>query len=583
MNGLIQIVINKGRLMLNFALLSTTTIDYIYSLFTMLGGIAIFMYGMKIMSDNIERLAGDKMQRMMGKVSENNIIGVGIGFGVTAIIQSSTAVTVMLVGFVNVGIISLMQATAIILGSNIGTTITMQIISLEGIKWLDMTAFAAIIAFVGFLLIMTNKKDALTRLGRILLGFGMIFIGLDMLSSASLIFEQPLGKFFTVFNNPILLVLFGTVFTGLVQSSAASTILIGEFVGLGAISFDAAMYVIMGMNIGTCFTAMISSVGTSVNAKRTAWIHLLVNVIPTVVMFILFYFIKDISREFIYSISMNTAMHQIANFHLLFNIFSALMLLPFIRPLGKLAKLIVPDKDEKVSDSFKLKFLDERVLKTPPFAVAQALKEVNRMAAVAKQNLDEAMKALLSKEYSLEANVKKREEEINYLNKAITRYLVQISNLDISYQDEKIIGSLFNVVTDIERIGDHADNIMKYALKMRDHNILFSEDANFDLISVADILNKLYDSTMLVFNKRQLSAMDDVNMYEEQTDKFKRNMTNAHVERLNNGECTAECGAIYLSLASNLERVADHFTNIAESVLTYVKQPSNKVIVKAVK
>lgn len=564
-------------------LLNITALDYIYKLFNMLGGIALFMYGMKLMSDNLERLAGKKMQQMMGRVSNNNLAGVGIGFGVTAIIQSSTAVTVMLVGFVNIGIISLMQATAIIIGSNIGTTLTMFLVSLK--EFLNMTSIAALIAFAGFILIIGSSKDNLKRIGGILLGFGMIFVGLDFMSEASMIFEEPLKGFFATFqNSPILLVLFGTMFTAIVQSSSASTVMMGTFVAMGVVSFESAMYAIMGMNIGTCFTAMFSSVGTSVNAKRAAWIHLLVNVIPTVVAYVLMLLFKNQIIQFLETVSFTSAAQggadflKIANFHFFFNVFSALLLFPFIRPLGKIATLIVPGK-EKASDGFMLKHLDERVLKTPAIAVSQAVKEVARMAALAKENLDVSVAALIGRDVSRAEEVKVREEEINFLNKAITRYLVQISNLEISFNDEKIIGSLFNVVTDIERVGDHADNIMRYSQKMLESNIEFSEEADADLKKVIIVLNQLYESTMLVFCKRQIRYIDDVNAYEEQVDAFKRDMTNSHIARLNRGECSAESGAIYLSLASNLERVADHFTNIAESVLTYTK-PATVTAVK---
>jgi len=384
-------------------------------------------------------------------------------------------------------------------------------------------------------------------------------------------FKEPLSVFFTAIDNPFLLIIFGVIFTSIIQSSSASTIIIADLAATGAVSLESAMFAILGMNIGTCVTALLASIGTNVNAKRTAIIHLSFNVIGTIVVAAIFFLIgfNNISA-FLMTISGTEIMRQIANFHTLFNLFTTLLLLPFITALVKLSKLVVPGK-EKAMEDMHLYFLDERVLKTPPIAVAQMNKEVSNMAALAKKNLDMALSALINSDISKETEIAKREEEINYLNKAITGFLVKISSLDISFEDEKIIGSYFNVVTDVERIGDHADNVLKFAQKMAEENIAFSDEANNELKKFKIILDNLYENTMLVFNNRQLSYMTQVNKFEDDADQAKRDLSNAHIARLNKGECTAESGAIYLSLASNFERVADHLTNIAESVLTYTK------------
>ena len=548
--------------------------DIIYSLFNLLGGLAVFMYGMKVMSDNLERVAGRKIKAMMSKVSGNKLVGVGIGTAVTAIIQSSAATTVMIVGFVNIGIITLMQAVPVIIGANIGTTVTLQITSLKNI--FNITAIAGFFAAAGLFMNMFSRKNAIKRSGAILIGLGMIFIGLDFMSSSMGIFKEPLAHFFAVINNPILLMLFGMIFTAVIQSSSATTVIVAGFAAAGSMSLEAAVYSVLGMNIGTCVTALFSSIGTNINARRAAVIHLLFNVLGAIMVAAAFALIGFGAVEAaLRAVSGLDIMRQIANFHTLFNVFTTILLLPLSGVLVKLSQLIVKGSEKK-TESFRMYYFDERVLKTPPVAVSQLKDELLNMLSLAKRNLDLSIEALSTLNLDHDGEVMRREDEINFLNNAITNYLVQLSSLDLSYEDEKIVGSFFNAVTDIERIGDHAENVQKFVRKMNDEKIEFSDEAKQEIRDYADILNKMFEYVVKVFHDRQIELIPQVNKFEEFADSFKHQMTRAHIERLNNGTCTAESGAIYLSLASNFERVADHLLNISESVLTYVKKPDLK-------
>lgn len=548
--------------------------EVIYSIFNLLGGLAIFMFGMKLMGDNLERVAGRNMKSLLSKVSNNRLSGVGIGVGVTSIIQSSSATTVMLVGFVNIGLMSLYQAAAVIMGANIGTTVTLQITSLKDV--FNVTAIAGFFAAVGLFMNMFGKKNTIKRTGVILIGLGMIFIGLQLMSASMTEFREPLAIFFATIDSPILLIVFGMVFTAIIQSSSAATVIVAGLAATGAIGLEPALYAVLGMNIGTCITALLSSIGTNINAKRTAVIHLMFNVFGSVIIILLFYIINfGAIQSFLITISGGEVMRQIANFHTIFNLLTTLMLLPFLNVIVKLSMLIVKGSD-KVSEEFHLYYIDERVLKTPPIAVSQMKKELVNMLAIAKKNMDDATNSLIDVNLDKNSKILKNEEEINYLNKAITGYLVKIAGLDISFEDDMIIGSYFNVVTDIERIGDHADNIQKFTRKMYDEHIVFSDDAKDELRNFIRILDELYVYTLKVFADRDIKYMAQVNMFEEQSDNAKKEMSKAHIQRLNSGCCSAESGAIYLSLATNFERVADHLTNIAESVLTYTKQTDAK-------
>ena len=554
-------------------------LDGIFKIFSMLGGLAIFMYGMKIMGDSLEALAGSKMKSMFARVSDNKLKGVGIGMGVTAVIQSSSATTVMLVGFVNIGFLSLKQSAAIIMGSNIGTTITAQLSSLSSIGGaFDITAIMSLLAIVGLVLFMFIKSDSSNHLGLILLGLGMLFIGLDLMSGSMKSFAlNPDGSpstfanfMLSSFSNPLICILAGMLFTAIIQSSSAATGILLVFASANIMTFETAMFMILGTNIGTCVTAMLSSIGTSTNAKRTAVIHLLFNVIGTAIVTIPLLFIGDKAANFFTRISGGNIERAIANFHTVFNILVTLILLPFTNQLVQLATLIVPKRENSNSSKPKrLFYLDERILATPSLAVAQTISEVKNMADMANANLQKSLKALLTGDLDEVAEMQKAEETIDYLNIEITNYLIKFRGLDISIKDQNMIGSLYHVVTDIERIGDHAENIWKNAARMQKNDIQFSEIAQTELKNVQVILQEMYEETVSAFVYRDRSVLSKLAVNETLVDNAKRQMKIDHIERLNNGECSAEAGAIYLSIASQLERVGDHLANMAYSILSY--------------
>ncbi len=554
-------------------------LDGIFKIFSMLGGLAIFMYGMKIMGDSLEALAGSKMKSMFARVSDNKLKGVGIGMGVTAVIQSSSATTVMLVGFVNIGFLSLKQSAAIIMGSNIGTTITAQLSSLSSIGGVfDITAIMSLLAIVGLVLFMFIKSDSSNHLGLILLGLGMLFIGLDLMSGSMKSFAlNPDGSpstfanfMLSSFSNPLICILAGMLFTAIIQSSSAATGILLVFASANIMTFETAMFMILGTNIGTCVTAMLSSIGTSTNAKRTAVIHLLFNVIGTAIVTIPLLFIGDKAANFFTRISGGNIERAIANFHTVFNILVTLILLPFTNQLVQLATLIVPKRENSNSSKPKrLFYLDERILATPSLAVAQTISEVKNMADMANTNLQKSLKALLTGDLDEVAEMQKAEETIDYLNIEITNYLIKFRGLDISIKDQNMIGSLYHVVTDIERIGDHAENIWKNAARMQKNDIQFSEIAQTELKNVQVILQEMYEETVSAFVYRDRSVLSKLAVNETLVDNAKRQMKIDHIERLNNSECSAEAGAIYLSIASQLERVGDHLANMAYSILSY--------------
>lgn len=552
-------------------------LNNIYSVFTMLGGLAVFMYGMKIMGDSLETIAGSRVKTMFAKVSNNNIKGVGIGMGVTALIQSSSATTVMLVGFVNVGFLSLNQATAIIMGSNIGTTITAQLSSMSGFQSFNITAIMSLIAGIGCILFMFSKNDTRKHLGLILLGLGMLFIGLQLMSSTMGSFaKNPDGTptafanfMLNSFTNPILNIIAGALFTAVIQSSSAATGVLLAFATANMLNFDTAMFMLLGTNIGTCVTAILSSVGTSVNAKRTATIHLLFNVIGTlIVMLPMMLFTKPISNFFM--TMSGTTSRAIANFHTIFNILNTIILFPFINQLVTLSTWFVKDKKNVEQKTPKrLYYLDERLLHTPSLAVAQSLSEVKNMGDIANFNLQEAINMLTTGNGDKLTEMEHNEEILNYLNIEITNYLVKFSGLEMTKKDEIRIASLFHVIADIERVGDHAENIWKYASKMQKGEIMFSQDAIDEIKAVQETLSSMYIDTMNAFLKSNKLILAKIEKEEATVDEAKRMMEKMHIERLSQGNCTPEAGAIYLSLSSQLERVADHFTNIAYSFLPY--------------
>lgn len=550
------------------------------NIFFLLGGMAVMLFGMHIMGNNLERVAGGNLKKLLGKMTSNRFVGVGVGATVTGIIQSSAATTVMLVGFVNVGLMTLSQATSVIMGANIGTTITAQMLSLTGVGF-DAAAYASFIAGIGAILGMFVKNDKLNKIGYILMGLGMIFIGLEIMSMSVdkiIYYENENGDrvlkdiFAAIFQKdhfPLILIVIGMVFTALIQSSSAVT---GILIALSsALKFQNTVFIILGSNIGTCVTALLSSIGTSTNAKRTAVIHLLFNVFGSLIFLVPLWVWGDQIYSVMLAISGPSAERQIANFHTLFNLISTVILLPFTRQLVFLAKKIVRGKKNEEDNPLCFKFIDERLLETPPIAVNNTKKEIVRMANIARENIDLSVAMLLEGKYENSVEIKSNEEIINFLNKSIASYLTALSGKDLTLKDERKIGSYYHVITDVERIGDYAENIMEYAIRLRDEGISLSQEAKSELLDVTNTVDLLFEASIKAFDERDTAMLATVDVLEESIDQANIDLEAKHIDRLKKGQCTPQVGSIYLQTISNLERVGDHITNIAFSIKQYEK------------
>lgn len=551
-------------------------LDIFYAFLSLLGGIGVFLYGMKLMGDSLEMVAGNEIKRMFAKISNKKLIGVGIGTVTTAVVQSSAAIIVMSMGFVNSGLMSLTQAITISYGANIGTCVTALIVAVGvgGFADVQLTVIFAALAGVGALMIMFTKKDKVKKIGGIITGLGMIFVGLSVMTSSMSIFSQSdkISAFLAKISNPALLLLFGILFTALIQSSSAvSGIVITMVASVPALlQFDQALYIILGSNIGTCITSLIAAIGTNTNAKRAAVINVFYKTVGVIIFGILSIWVP-FGKMF--SVFKAPAL-QVAMFHLFFNVVATVIFFPFTNLMVKASEKIMPEKKKPVDENEPhLYFLEERLLRTPPVAVAQLKNEIENMAEIAKSNFDKCMDAVMvGKVSDVIDEIAKNEKCLNFLNREITKYLVKLSQVDLSEDDKLLISTSYHTVSDIERIGDYAENISEYAEKMEADNLTFSPKAISEIQTLKATITNLYDEVMKTYKEDTLDYIDKVNEYEESVDRQKEEMGEHHIERMNKGECTPEVGAIYLSLSSNAERVADHMTNIAYAVRSYAKK-----------
>lgn len=551
-------------------------LDIFYAFLSLLGGIGVFLYGMKLMGDSLEMVAGNEIKRMFAKISNKKLIGVGIGTVTTAVVQSSAAIIVMSMGFVNSGLMSLTQAITISYGANIGTCVTALIVAVGvgGFADVQLTVIFAALAGVGALMIMFTKKDKVKKIGGIITGLGMIFVGLSVMTSSMSIFSQSdkISAFLAKISNPALLLLFGILFTALIQSSSAvSGIVITMVASVPALlHFDQALYIILGSNIGTCITSLIAAIGTNTDAKRAAVINVFYKTVGVIIFGILSIWVP-FGKMF--SIFKAPAL-QVAMFHLFFNVVATVIFFPFTNLMVKASEKIMPEKKKPVDENEPhLYFLEERLLRTPPVAVAQLKNEIENMAEIAKTNFDKCMDAVMvGKVSDVIDEIAKNEKCLNFLNREITKYLVKLSQVDLSEDDKLLISTSYHTVSDIERIGDYAENISEYAEKMEADKLTFSPKAISEIQTLKATITNLYDEVMKTYKEVTLDYIDKVNEYEESVDRQKEEMGEHHIERMNKGECTPEVGAIYLSLASNAERVADHMTNIAYAVRSYAKK-----------
>ncbi len=551
-------------------------LDIFYAFLSLLGGIGVFLYGMKLMGDSLEMVAGNEIKRMFAKISNKKLIGVGIGTVTTAVVQSSAAIIVMSMGFVNSGLMSLTQAITISYGANIGTCVTALIVAVGvgGFADVQLTVIFAALAGVGALMIMFTKKDKVKKIGGIITGLGMIFVGLSVMTSSMSIFSQSdkISAFLAKISNPALLLLFGILFTALIQSSSAvSGIVITMVASVPALlQFDQALYIILGSNIGTCITSLIAAIGTNTNAKRAAVINVFYKTVGVIIFGILSIWVP-FGKMF--SVFKAPAL-QVAMFHLFFNVVATVIFFPFTNLMVKASEKIMPEKKKPVDENEPhLYFLEERLLRTPPVAVAQLKNEIVNMAEIAKSNFDKCMDAVMvGKVSDVIDEIAKNEKCLNFLNREITKYLVKLSQVDLSEDDKLLISTSYHTVSDIERIGDYAENISEYAEKMEADKLTFSPKAISEIQTLKATITNLYDEVMKTYKEDTLDYIDKVNEYEESVDRQKEEMGEHHIERMNKGECTPEVGAIYLSLSSNAERVADHMTNIAYAVRSYAKK-----------
>lgn len=536
----------------------------------LLAGLGVLMTGMKMLSEGLERSAGSSMRKLFGKISNNRFASIGVGAVATVLVNSSAATTVMVIGFVNAGLMSLVQATAIIMGANIGTTLTGVIIALSGFS---LSAYMAILAFVGVLISMISKNDTVKKVGSAITGLGLMFVGLSFMSEAfkTQKIAAALETVFLKVDFPLVLILIGIVCTALFQSSAAMTAIVVTMSGAGIIPLSSALFVILGTNIGTCVTAIIASFGTNTNAKRTAMIHLLFNLIGTFIFTVFIWIFRDGAVWLLRKMSDNPQM-QVALFHVIFNILTTALLVPFIKPLTRLATLLVRDKGDDSTP--KMYYIDDRILHTPPIAVAQVLKEVSNMAVLAKENLDRGFNAIVNASVAEREKILQTEEKINFVNKGVARYLIKMSSLSLPRSDEKLVGSLHHVIGDVERIGDHAENFLEEAQEMQENGITFSDDAMDELNNMYQKVRYMFERSLYVFENRDETALAEISELESEVDMLKRVLGNNHIMRLNSGNCSVECGTHFYAIISALERVADHLTNVAFSI----KSPSGSQI-----
>ena len=528
-----------------------------------LGGLGLFLYGMKLLGDGLELAAGAKLRKILEKITSNRWLGALVGIVVTAIIQSSTAVSVMVVGFVNASLMSLSQAMGVLMGATIGTTVTSLILSF------NLSQYAPVFIFIGAFMVVLSKKNNTKYAGQIIAGFGILFFGMTTMSSnlkplaESDVFKQLISSI----SNPFLGILFGIAFAALIQSSSAGVGILQALGAAGALMLGDSVFMIYGIHIGACVTAVISSIGATKDAKRTALSYVLFTVFGTAiftVITLLTPFTSLVQTMFPKNVSL-----QISFVHIISTVVATIVLLPCVNLITKISCLIIPGgKDEEEKEACRLKFIDQRLLKTPPIAVNQVTKEINRMSVLSNKNFKMSMEALLNKDDKIITKVSENEEVIDYLNHSITSFLVQINGLPLEDHDLLKIGSYYHIVSDIERIGDHAENICEIASRIIENNEAFSEKAIEEIKDLSALVESVITDSFDLFFERSDDPLllerisNNEQDIDDKTERYKDN----HIERLSKGECNATIGTLFMELLTNLERIADHSTNIAFSL-----------------
>ncbi len=533
-------------------------------------GLGLFLFGMNVMSSSIEKVAGAKLRRILEIFTTNRFTGMIVGVVFTGIIQSSSACTAMVVSFVNSGLMNLYQAAGVILGANIGTTITSQLVSI------NLSQFAPIFLLGGVLVFMFIKKERIRMIAEVIIGFGILFLGLSTMSGAMAAMKEvpEVVNLLSSLKNPFLATLVGLLLTSIIQSSSVTVSIVLLLANQGLItSLPICIYIILGCNIGACSTALLASLAGRKDAKRAALIHFWFNVIGTVIIYVLMFLFSGQIVDLIQSISTNNG-RFVANAHTLIKVFQVIILLPFTKLLVKIASATVRGSDKEVHyrDAFKLEYIGDKVVPNPATAVVEVMNEISRMADLAGENLNRATNALMTLDDEDIKEVYEVEKNINFLSKAITDYLVQINQTTLPMGDAKHIGAFFHVVNDIERIGDHAENIADCAVLRKEKGVGISKAAQAELTEMMDMIDKIMRYAMEMFAHNDTTHMQDVIDLENKIDVMERKMQQSHVDRLTRGECSPEGGMIFSDLASGLERVGDHATNIAFAIMNANKE-----------
>ena len=531
--------------------------------FSMLGGLGLFLFGMTLMSEGLEKAAGARMRGILEFFTKNRFVGMLVGIAFTAIVQSSSATTVMVVSFVNSGLMTLLQATGVILGANIGTTVTGQLIAF------NLSDVAPLFVMIGVVMVMFCKKMSIKRAGEVVLGFGILFMGLSIMSDAmSTLRESPqIVELLKSLSNPFAAILVGFVITAILQSSSATVGIVILMASQGLLAFVICPFLILGCNIGSCVSALLASLGGKKDAKRAAMIHFLFNVVGSAIAFAILLVAVTPITDALLKISGGNVARAVANAHSAMKIFEVAILFPFMGWIVKATYKIVPGEERTEEDDFELLYIGEKSIISPTTAVLDGIREIEHMGKVAIETLKNGMDALCTLNDEKINEVYEKEKYIDFMNRKITDYLVRINEMDIPLADEEIIGGLFHVVNDIERIGDHAENFVDSAKMRIEDQVEFSEKAEKQLKDMTDKVIEILEYSLDMFTNNNQAHMKEILQLEDEIDAQEKKLQRAHVKRLTKNKCTPEAGMIFSDTISGLERVADHATNIAFAIL----------------
>lgn len=535
----------------------------IVTIISLAGGLGLFLYGMKLMSEGLEKAAGARMRSILEFFTKNRFVGMLVGVLFTAIIQSSSATTVMVVSFVNSGLMTLAQAAGVIMGANIGTTVTSQLIAF------NLSDVAPLFVMIGVVMVMFSNKVNVQKIGQVILGFGILFVGLSTMSGAmSSIKESPhIVTLLSSLENPVMGIFVGFIITAILQSSSATVGIILLMATQGLLDYPICFFLILGCNIGSCVSALLASLGGKKDAKRAAWIHFLFNIIGSAVLFVILLFAVNPIADKLFALSGNNMARAVANAHTLMKIVEVIILFPFMNMVVKATYMIVKGKDPAAEDEFELKYISDGKVISPTTASVDVIREIEHMGEIAAENLKQGMEALCSLEKDKIEIVYKQERYIDFLNDKITNYLVRMNQMDLPIQDSEMIGGLFHVVNDIERIGDHAENFADSAkMRINDH-VSFSDKGVKQLQEMSESVMQILAYSIDMFSHKNQEHMKEILSLENEIDEKEKKLLRSYVKRMRKNKCSPEAGMIFSDTISGLERVADHATNIAFAIL----------------